>query len=150
MSELSLTLLRLGFLLILWLTVFAVLGVMRRDLNAAERRPRRQKVTAVTPPNRAAGRVGKVVCQAESGKPFEVSLADGMTIGRDSSCQVLLGDDYASSVHARIERTDAGWLFTDLGSTNGSWQGHRRIEAPLLIKPGMSIRIGKTMLRFEK
>ena len=87
---------------------------------------------------------------AEAGKPFEVALADGMTIGRDSSCQVLLGDDYASGVHARIERTDAGWLFTDLGSTNGSWQGHRRIDAPLLVKPGMTIRIGKTTLRFEK
>ena len=38
MSELSLTLLRLGFLIILWVAVFAIVGLMRRDLGASESR----------------------------------------------------------------------------------------------------------------
>ena len=32
MSELTLTLLRLGFLVLLWVLVLAILGVLRRDL----------------------------------------------------------------------------------------------------------------------
>jgi len=57
-----------------------------------------------------------------------------VTIGRDSSCDVVLDDPRVSRTHVRIEATDGGtWLLRDAGSRNGVFVSGRRIEGqPLL------------------
>ena len=63
MSELTVTLLRLGYLVVLWLFVFSTIGVLRRDLYGTKivRRLRREapapapvSPTAATPAEPAA------------------------------------------------------------------------------------------------
>lgn len=53
------------------------------------------------------------------------TIAIDMTwlIGTDPTCAVRVDDPYASGVHCRIDRVEggAGWLVSDLGSTNGTW-----------------------------
>ena len=44
MSELTITLLRLGLLVALWLFVFGILGVLRRDLTQTGRTVRAQRI----------------------------------------------------------------------------------------------------------
>lgn len=151
MSELSLTLLRLGFLIILWVGIFAILGLMRRDLGVTEsRRSRKQSVRAVRPKVRGSAKLSKIVWKNPEGKSRDFPLADGLRIGRAADCDIQLEDDYASSLHAVVTREGEGWLYTDAGSTNGSWVDRQRLEAPLLVRPGTTVRIGKSTLRFEK
>ena len=57
MSELALTLLRLGFLLLLWLFVFFVVSALRRDLAAPAEAPIAGTTTA--PPKESRRRRAK-------------------------------------------------------------------------------------------
>ena len=66
----------------------------------------------------------------------------------ESTIQIEKGSE--GQKYIRISLTNSGWLFTDLGSTNGSWLDRKRLEAPVKLKPGLTIRIGRTSLRFEK
>ena len=151
MSELSLTLLRLGFLIILWVAVFAIVGLMRRDLGASESRKSRQgSVRAVQPKARGSAKLSRIVWRDAEGNSRDYPLADGLRIGRATDCDIQLDDDYASSLHAVVTREGSCWLYTDAGSTNGSWVDRQRLEAPLNLKPGTTVRIGKSTLRFEK
>lgn len=151
MSELSLTLLRLGFLIILWVAIFAILGLMRRDLGSGEsRKSKAGSVRAVQPAARGSAKLSKVVWRDGEGNSRNYPLADGLHIGRATDCDIQLDDDYASALHAVVTREGSGWLYTDAGSTNGSWVDRQRLEAPLTLRPGTTIRIGKSTLRFEK
>lgn len=153
MSEIALTLLRLGFLLILWLVIFAILGLLRRDLRQAERRTGNARVSAVTPAEPKPARrpnLRHVTVKDESGQETQFELFDGMSFGRSADCSIVLVDDYASSRHAIVSRDDAGWVYTDQGSTNGSWVDRKRLEEPLRLKRGALVRIGHSTLRFDK
>ena len=67
MSELALTLMRLGFLVLLWIAVFSSIAVLRRDLTA----PREARALAVTPSS-----PGRSVLQ-EAGPALQRPQADG-------------------------------------------------------------------------
>lgn len=150
MSELALTLLRLGFLGLLWIGIFAALNLMRRDLRSVERRSvgREPSVKAAFPSR--ANRIKTVVVTTEDGSTSRHPLVRNLTIGRSQDCSIVLEDDYASSLHATVTQDEQGWLYTDNGSTNGTWQERKRLEAPLRLKVGSTVRIGRTKIRFEK
>lgn len=75
-----------------------------------------------------------------------VSLAQGqsITIGRDEACDVTIEDDVASRRHARIEATGATVEVEDLGSSNGTWLGPKRITKATWL-PGTPLKIGDTV-----
>ena len=60
-----------------------------------------------------------------------------------------LEDDYASTRHARISLQDGVWVVEDLGSTNGTYLGQRKIDGPVQLDPGVPLRIGKTVLELR-
>jgi hypothetical protein len=63
-------------------------------------------------------------------------------IGRDAGCDLVLASQYVSRVHARVLRTDRGFVVEDLGSTNGiELNGARVLEATTL-GPGDRLVIG--------
>ena len=70
-------------------------------------------------------------------------------IGRAPNNEFVIEDDYASSQHARLQKTDEGWLLQDLNSTNGTYVDGARIGAPVSIKQEMQIRIGKTIFELR-
>ncbi len=73
---------------------------------------------------------------------------DGATIGRGDECDVMIVDDGVSREHCRLELTDEGARLVDLGSTNGTWTSHGRIDN-IDIMPGDRFRVGEaTVLRF--
>lgn len=151
MSELALTLLRMGFLALLWIFIYAILRLMRQDLNRVD-----SKYSSKSPvsPNdlsktRSGAKVNKVVVITEDLEK-EYELRDGMSFGRSNEASVQIEDDYASSKHAQMRNDNGSWIYEDLGSTNGSWQDRKRISGPVRIKRGSTIKIGNTELRFEK
>ena len=149
MSELSLTLLRLGFLVALWLFVFVILGAMRRDLGGDVRAPRAATTarTREAKPRRVRGMSRRTELRVtRSGGEREVLVLEqsDVTFGRGADNTVVLDDDYTSTHHARVTRGANGWTVEDLGSTNGTWIDRKRITSTSPLRDGMVIRIGRT------
>lgn len=63
--------------------------------------------------------------------PARVALSeDGCTLGRATSCDVVVPRPLVSRLHARVEWVDGHFQLRDLGSVNGSWVNGQRIDAP--------------------
>ncbi|MEP6761725.1 MAG: FHA domain-containing protein [Sporichthyaceae bacterium] len=161
MSELTLTIIRLGFLAVLWLFVLTAVSVMRSDLFGRRVAPRAaQRPAAATPPRPSRqpkptkGRRGApstlVVTQgALTGTSVKLSDVP-VTLGRAQDSTIVLDDDYVSSRHARIYPRDGQWLVEDLGSTNGTYLERQKVSGPTPVKIGVPIRIGKTTVELRK
>ena len=80
------------------------------------------------------------------GAPVRHALAEVSTFGRSSECGICIADSNISREHCKLERTDAGWLLTDLGSTNGTYVNGRRVIAPTSLRRGDTIQVGKTVM----
>lgn len=153
MSELALTLLRFGFLALLWCFVLLTVSALRRDLQAPDSAP---IATTQSRPGRKAARTART--RARNLVVLEGSLMGTVlplgtapvTIGRAADNTLVVDDDYASSHHARIYQTDGQWIAEDVGSTNGTWIDRTRITGPTLLEPGAHLRIGRTVIELRK
>jgi hypothetical protein len=152
-SEIVLQAFRFGFLLLLWLFIFAAFRVVRADLFGG----RTGRVASVPP--RAAPVVGKkrghrgpktLVVTAGPLTGTKITLGDQpILIGRADDSTLVLTDDFASSRHARLTNRGGKWYVEDLGSTNGTYLDQQRVQGPLLVGPGQPIRIGQTALELR-
>jgi pSer/pThr/pTyr-binding forkhead associated (FHA) protein len=152
-SELSLFLLRVGFLALLWIFVIVAFGVIRSDLagNPQSRVPRPQpkKAPKKAPSSRKAPR--KLVVVAGSLAGTSINLGDSqVTIGRADDCTLVVTDDYASNKHARLFPRDGQWLVEDLGSTNGTFLDRTKVTQPTAVGARVPIRVGKTVLELRR
>lgn len=167
MSELTITLLRLGYLLLLWLFVLAAIGVLRRDLYGTRvvQRRLRSKAADAPPAKRPEPRPPAPVPAAPeptgvrrlvvTGGPLRgttVPLTAGaaVLIGRAPSCTLVLDDDYSSQRHARLYEHAGQWFVEDLGSTNGTFVGRERITEPTAVGPGSQLRVGQSTLELQR
>ncbi|WP_447644238.1 FHA domain-containing protein FhaB/FipA [Nocardioides zeae] len=157
MSELTLFLLRCGYLAILWIFVLAAVSVVRADMFGT-------RVPAT--PKAKAGPKGKAPKQPpprRRGAPTHVIVVQGVNagaraeldgrpilIGRGNDAAIRLDDDYVSTRHARIAQSGDQWFVEDLGSTNGTYVGTARISQPTTLTLGAQVRIGKTILELRK
>ena len=171
MSELTLTVLQLGFVVLLWVLVLAVVAVLRRDLyggtTVARRSPtprspsRRPQPAAPAAPRAAAGPPPSSPPATTSPRTLVVTAGSlaGTTltlgsspvlIGRAPECTLVLTDEYASGRHARLFPRDGRWWVEDLGSTNGTRLGRSPVTAPTPVEPGQQLRIGRTVLELRR
>jgi hypothetical protein len=162
MSELTLTLLRLGFLALLWLLVLSILGVLRRDVfgTRIERRTPRPAGAAPGPAPGFARRprapetrpsLRTLVVTAGSLRGTTLTLGQApVLIGRAPESTLVLDDDYASARHARIYPQDGEWFAEDLGSTNGTFIGPDRLTQPVRLEAGVPVRVGRTVLELRR
>jgi pSer/pThr/pTyr-binding forkhead associated (FHA) protein len=171
MSELTLTVMRLGFLAVLWLFVIVAVQVIRSDLfgtRVTQRAARRGDERSRPPQQRqqqpAAGRQQPQPNRQRRGAPTKLVVAEGslagttvalqgqtITLGRAHDSTIVLDDDYASSRHARIyPDRDGQWIVEDLGSTNGTYLDRNRLTTPTPVPLGAPIRIGKTVIELRK
>lgn len=75
-----------------------------------------------------------------------LASADGITIGRHSRyCAVVIRHDSVSRRHARLRGSAASVTVEDLGSTNGSFIGSRRLKPFVVaaLREGAVLRIGE-------
>ena len=160
MSELALTLVRLGFLAVLWAFVLITVLVLRRDLRQpADSRPvgRERRTRTPKPPKppkvakQAKVRGTKIVVIEGPLQGTVVPLdSSQITIGRAPDSTLVIDDDYASSRHARIYPSEGSWVVEDLGSTNGTWIDRTRITSPTVLPVGAPLRVGRTTLQIQK
>lgn len=160
MSELTFTLLRLGYLVLLWVFVLSAVAVLRRDL-ALRGTPRSPKKSDDAAPAAAAapaasprgsGRSGPTRLVVTQGPLTGTTLplsGSSILIGRAPSCTLVLDDDYSSSRHARIFPQGDQWFVEDLGSTNGTYLGDQRISSPAQLAPGVGVQIGRSVVELQ-
>ena len=85
------------------------------------------------------------------GDPGEVFplVKDTVTIGRLESNDIVVDDPEVSRVHAEIRRSKGQFVLVDLGSTNGTLVGKRRVQAERL-KHKDVLSLGKTDFEFRR
>jgi hypothetical protein len=140
----ELLLLRLALIVVIFAFVAIVAVALRSGLAPIAAAP------SSAAPGRQRGWRLVVVAPGDTGLApgVEFAVAGTMTIGRDMSAGIVLGDPSVSSHHAAIERVQGGWRLTDLGSTNGTSVGGRPIgPSGALLKGGEKISLGAVVLR---
>lgn len=72
------------------------------------------------------------------------------SIGRASDNAITVPDGSVSSKHARVLRTEEGFVIEDLQSRNGTYvNGERVTEGPRKLSDGDLIRLGKVIMTFN-
>jgi hypothetical protein len=150
--ESVLLVLKIAFLVLLYLFVWRVVRTAGRDLRLPQE-------SFILKPALAGGAIGQAIHPGrlvvesspvlEEGAEYTLDSA-AVTIGRGPQNAVSIeGDEFASSRHARIEpRRDGVWV-TDLGSTNGTFVNGVQIDRPRKLVTGDVVRTGETELRYE-
>ncbi|MFH8251773.1 FHA domain-containing protein [Microbacterium sp. B2969] len=176
MSELTLLLLRIGFLVLLWAFVFAVVYSLRADLFGVKVRRMPEPQAAATPAAASAAAsaataaapsvkpapplkggkattatVSRIVITSGPKTGLELPLGtEPLTIGRSSESGLVVRDDYTSSHHARLLLWGDQWMIQDLDSTNGTWHDGVRVATPVPVIVGAPIKVGATTFELRK
>ncbi len=147
-SDLAFTVFRLGFLVLLWIMVFGVVGVLRRDIFGTVVTPR----GAGRPPKRKRkdrGEKGSAPTKLLiTGGPLQGTLiplgTQPITVGRAPSSTLVLEDPYTSTHHAELRNMGGQWVIADLGSTNGTYVDDERVVEVTQLPARTAARVGQT------
>ncbi|WP_261166565.1 FHA domain-containing protein [Microbacterium sp. Marseille-Q6965] len=174
MTDLTLLILRGGFLLLMWLFVLSVVFALRADLfggrvrrlpesaAASAPRPAAAKAPATPPtPSPSVGShgpattstVSRIVITSGPKAGLELPLGtEPLTIGRSSEAGLVIRDDYTSSHHARLVLWGDQWMIQDLDSTNGTLHDGERVQpsSPVPVQAGAPIKVGATTFELRK
>ena len=174
MSALTLLILRLAFLAVMWLFVFAVVYALRSDLFGQRLRRAGSDVTspfagaavsttapavaldlpteAVSVPGATDSVVAKrLVITSGPKEGLEIELpSEQLAIGRSSESGLVIRDDYTSTHHARLLLWNDGWVVQDLDSTNGTFLDGTRVTLPTLIPLNTPVTIGTTTFELRR
>jgi FHA domain len=76
-------------------------------------------------------------------------LEGWITVGRASTSDVVLDEQFVSSTHARLVPRGQFYYVEDLGSTNGTFVNEKQVTEAQL-KLDSRLRIGETTFRYEE
>ena len=155
MPESLLTILKFCFLALLYLFLLRVVRAVWAEVagpraarpapGAAASAPARRRERG---PAKGVLRLRVVEPAAQRGRAYE--LADELTVGRAAGCQITLEDTYASQLHARVFRKDGQLFVEDLGSTNGTYLNRKKVTAPVALRKGDRLQVGKTVMELSR
>jgi pSer/pThr/pTyr-binding forkhead associated (FHA) protein len=153
--ETTLLLLKIAFLVLLYLFIWRIVRSAARDLRLPQESmilsPQQASALLAQPAARELGRL--VVVESDALEEGDVYAIDStsLTIGRSGDNDLPLGrDEFASSHHARFEPRRDGVYLEDTGSTNGTYVNGIRLTTGRRLVPGDVVKIGETELRFER
>ncbi|WP_308798145.1 FHA domain-containing protein FhaB/FipA [Agromyces silvae] len=180
MSELTLLVLQLGFLLLLWVFVFSIVYALRSDLFGQRVRKFPDAAAAAAAPAAPApsafpsSQVGSAPTEAVTQPPVASDHAstdnatrlvitsgakagaefplgrDEITIGRSSDSAIIIRDDYTSTHHARLMLWNGRWMIQDLDSTNGTFLDGSRVTVPTPVPLGATVKVGATTFELRR
>jgi FHA domain len=154
MSELTLTLMKVGFLALLWLFVLSSVSVIKSDMFGERVEPSgttAKPVKSAKPNRRRRGVPTRlVISEGVNAGAYAPLNGDPVLLGRGSDATIRLDDDYVSTRHARFIPSGDDWYVEDLGSTNGTYIGSQRITALTPVGTGVQVRLGKTIAELKK
>jgi hypothetical protein len=144
--------LRVGFVVLLWVFVVAVVLTMRADLvdGRVPQRQRGRRPKPVRAPKPKDKKAPRLIVTEGTLQGTVIGLGDGpITIGRGDACTLVLDDDFVSTNHARLAPRDGIWYVEDLGSTNGTYLDRTKVTGPTVVPAGTPVRIGRTVLELR-
>ena len=131
---------RLLFLVLLYLFLFGIARTLLRDLRAAAAEPTVE-----------VGRL--VVLASPGGEPAQgstLSLDAITTLGRDVNNAIVVDDQFASSEHAVLTFRGRTWYVEDLESTNGTFVNGSPVDGVAPLGYGDELQIGQVRMRLER
>lgn len=137
---------RFGLLALLWVFILLVMWTQRKDVVSVGGAARRQAVASASAPREKARTIA-VVAGPLKGSHMEIASLEEFTVGRAGDNDFQLGDDFASSRHARLFRRGRDWFVEDLDSRNGTFVNGVRIDQPERATVGMDMKMGRTIVR---
>ena len=147
--EAALTVLKFGFLALVYLFLWRVVRVVLKELRApalvgatasgaavAEKRPAKA--------DKRGARLRILEPASHQGETY--ALGDEITVGRGGGCGIVLPDDgFVSTVHARVFRRGDEVFLEDLESRNGTFLNGDRIATPTRLRRGDRVQFGQTV-----
>lgn len=128
---------RLLLLALLYLFLFAAIragvGLVRGEAPAAR-----------------GGLVLEVVKGPRELSGVRVPIAGPVVIGRSPGADIVIADEFVSARHARVAPRGDAAIVEDLGSTNGTVLGGRKITGPTKVSAGDQINIGSVKLKVSR
>jgi FHA domain-containing protein len=131
---------RILFLVLLYLFLFGIARALLRDLRAAAREPTLE-----------LGRL--VVVASPAGEPAAGSTLplDAITsLGRDVNNAIVVDDEFVSAEHAVLTFRGRTWYVEDLASTNGTFVNGSPVDGVAPLGYGDEIQLGQVRLRLER
>ncbi len=152
--ETTLLLLKIAFLVLLYVFIWRIVRSAARDLRLPQESmilsPQQASALLPQPVARELGRLIVVTSPALDEGDVVALDSHALRIGRGSDNDLTIErDEYASSHHARFEPRRDGVYVEDIGSTNGTFVNGIRLTGERRLAPGDVVRIGETDLRFE-
>ncbi len=154
----------------MWVFILFVTNVIRVDLfgrrvTAEELVAADEQASSLTKNSLSTGSRGRRAhAESPPAVPTKVAITTGrgagtnaalpgigqeIILGRASTCDLDINDDYASSRHAKIWRDDQGFVVEDLLSTNGTYVNGQRISQPTRIERGDIVRVGRSQMQLD-
>ena len=142
--DVFLLILRLLFIVLLYLFLMQVVFAIYRDLKVTAARG---GVENKPPP--VYGHLvvidGSTVFQP--GTSFE--LQPETTIGRGPTNTIQIAENYISGVHTRLRYQNGNWYIMDARSSNGTYLNNKKLEAgkPFVAPPGATVQVGPILFQ---
>lgn len=136
----SLWVLRIAFVLLIYLFFFLIVRALWRDLRAT-----------VAGAGQALGRL--IVLASPEGRPAPgtaVPLDAVNSIGRDVNNAIVVDDSFVSAEHAMLTFRGRAWYVEDRGSTNGTWVNGQRVDSFMPLGYGDELQVGQVRFRLER
>jgi pSer/pThr/pTyr-binding forkhead associated (FHA) protein len=137
---LSIWVLRIVFVLLIYLFFFILLRALWRDLRST-----------VVVAGRALGRL--TVIESPEGRPeagTSLPLDAVNSVGRDVNSSIVLDDSFVSAEHATLTFRGRAWFVEDHGSTNGTYLNGQRVDGTAPMGYGDELQIGQVRMRLER
>ncbi|HEX6542943.1 MAG TPA: FHA domain-containing protein [Ktedonobacterales bacterium] len=139
-----LLILRIALVVILYLAIFRVIAVARREIKVVEHAP-----ASIT---RGKDVVGHLVVIDSGSTPLRpgarLDIEPITTIGRSPTNTVVLDSTFVSTEHTRILFRDHSLWVEDMNSRNGTLVDQNRITSPVAVTPGTILQVGDVRFKF--
>lgn len=86
----------------------------------------------------------------DTGKVFALGDRPMSILGRGIATDITVWDIRVSRVHCRIDGRGGEYTVSDMNSSNGTYVNGVRLKKPEKLKPGDFIKLGSTVLQFDK
>ncbi len=145
--------LRVGLIALLYLFLAIVMLAVRREMAAVARATSASGRAGAT----ATGASGPASAALVVVSPGPTALVQGhrfvlrnpTLIGRGSTNDIDLEDEFVSHRHVRLLLLDNVWHAEDLGTTNGTRLREAALRGTGALAPGDALGVGRVELRFE-
>jgi pSer/pThr/pTyr-binding forkhead associated (FHA) protein len=86
----------------------------------------------------------------DTGKKFDLLNRPMSVMGRGIATDITVWDIRCSRIHCRIDGQGDQYTLSDMNSSNGTFVNGRKIDNPVLLRAGDTIKIGSTTLQFNQ